>query len=88
MVASTIKNMQVPAYEPSPEGVQADEYKGVVADWKNTIAISAEVMRMEEPDDVSMPSMLVEVDITAVEVIVMPAIAVDVAMVMSLMSML
>jgi hypothetical protein len=55
--------MQVPAYVPAPEGVQAFEYSGVVVDVKNTIII---------PDMPIMPDMLEEVDPVAEGTVMLP----------------
>lgn len=76
--------MQVPAYDPVPCGVQLLEYSGVVTLWKNTMAMSAMVIVME---DMSISMSLVEDGMELVLVIDMLSIAVEVAMVM-LLSML
>jgi hypothetical protein len=55
--------MQVPAYVPALEGVQAFEYSGVVVDVKNTIII---------PDMPIMPDMLEEVDPVAEGIVMLP----------------
>jgi hypothetical protein len=60
---NAIRKMQVPAYVPAPEGVQAFEYSGVVVDVKNTIII---------PDMPIMPDMLEEVDPVAEGIVMLP----------------
>jgi hypothetical protein len=60
---NAIRKMQVPAYVPAPEGVQAFEYSGVVVDVKNTIII---------PDMPIMPDMLEEVDPVAEGTVMLP----------------
>ena len=43
--------MQVPAYDPAPAGVHPYAYSGVVTLWKNTIAMSAELIIIVEDDE-------------------------------------
>lgn len=60
-----------------------------MTDWKKTMAISAEVISIEDEDsDMTMPSMSVEVDMALDAVIVMPDIVVDVVIVIPDMSIL
>lgn len=80
-----MRKMQVPAYEPSPVGVQAEAKSGVVTDWKKTMAISDEVMRVL--DDMSMSMLLVDVDMALVIVMDIPDMSVEVAVAMVIVDM-
>lgn len=60
MTGKAIRKIHVPAYCPSLVGVQEFEYRGVAAEVKKTMAMSAMDMLMppmECPDDMSMPPM-------------------------------
>lgn len=67
MTGKAIRKMQVPAYWPSLLGVQELAYRGVVAEVKKTMAMSAMDMLMppmECPEDMSMSPMSMLEDVS------------------------
>jgi hypothetical protein len=60
---NAMRKMQVPAYGPTPAGVQASEYSGVVVDVKNTIIMSDIPIR---------PDMLEEDELVAEGIVILP----------------
>lgn len=83
-----IRKIHVPAYCPSLVGVQELEYRGVAAEVKKTMAISAMDMLMppmECPDDMSMPPMSMSEEVAIVMPDEVAVMAISVVAVMPLM---
>jgi hypothetical protein len=86
VAANAMRKMHVPAYWPSVFGVQAYEYNGVVEDVKNTIAIESIPIIDDELDDIDIgPSDAVGIDMPDM-VAVADSAAIDMLMLMLLMS--
>jgi hypothetical protein len=75
MVASAIRNMQVPAYWPAPFGVHAIENRGVEVKMKKVMAMSSMPIMLDD----DMPMVLVELglDIPDMVGVGVPDMAID-----------